>query len=105
MSEALKNGALDELSADMFDRDATEADFNRLTFGEQHDYEVRACRTAGAVYCSRVSADRISIDVQLPASLAFNGLTQEQAERYELYLHRQIESAIVWIIKERTLTS
>lgn len=74
-------------------------DWSRLTFGEQHEYERRGCRTAGVVFKTSVSDREISVTAQMPPNLALTGLTETEAKNYELSLHHQMESALVWIIK------
>lgn len=64
-----------------------------------------ACRTIGAVYSSKVSTNEISMSVKLPDTLALTGMTREDAEKNERYLHSKMEDAIVWIIRSHTNNS
>lgn len=70
-----------------------------LTFGEEHRYYAKACQTAGAVYSTKIKADQLTVSVKLPDSLALVGMTKDEAERHERYLHNEMEKVIVWIIR------
>jgi hypothetical protein len=98
----IERAGMAELTNDhVAQRLATDRDWNNLTFGEQHEYETRACRTAGAVYQTRVSERSVGVTVELPESLAFKGLSAAEAKRLENDLHRAMESAIAWFTKWR----
>lgn len=82
-----------------FDKPALEDAMQGLTFGEEHRYYTKACRTIGATYNSKVSADSLTMTVKLPPSLALTGMTEEEAAGHERYLHNKMEEVIVWIIR------
>ena len=84
-------------------RPMNERDWSTLTLGEQRRYAQRECQTKGAIYKSKVSADRIEFSVSLPASLALNSLTKAEAEKIERWLHRAVEREIVSILQLRQL--
>ena len=79
------------------------SDWNQLTLGEQHRYAMQECKTKGANYTSRVSADRIEFVITLPPTLRLEGLTSKDAERIERALHKAAENVISWELQHRSL--
>lgn len=75
--------------------------WNQLTFGEQQRYGAQECQTKGAVYTSRIRANKIEFSVTLPSDLTLNGLTENEAKWLERALHKKMEETIVWIIRGR----
>jgi len=77
-------------------------DWNALTLGEQARYARQDCKTKGAIYKSTINSKSISFTVTLPDNLSMGGLTRDDAERLERYLHRKMEEQIVAILQMRT---
>jgi hypothetical protein len=80
------------------------SDWNRLTCGEQQRYAAQECKTRGAIYKSKVSSNKISFEIILPASLTLQGLTESEAEGLERYLHRRLEEQVAAILQLRRMT-